>query len=75
MEKGGGDTLPAQRAVEGGTEMGEGGSGLGEWLKPEEFALHSGRIGGATRLAAMGGESTGHPARRQVGVELVHGVR
>ena len=26
-------------------------------LAPEEFALHSGRIGGATRLAAMGASS------------------
>ena len=26
-------------------------------LVPEEFALHSGRIGGATRLAAMGASS------------------
>ena len=30
------------------------GPGLGEWLKQEEFALHSGRIGGATRPAAVG---------------------
>lgn len=31
----------------------------GSRLVPEEFALHSGRIGGATRLAATGVEHTG----------------
>ena len=30
------------------------GRGTGANLKPEEFALHSGRIGGATSLAAKG---------------------
>jgi len=30
------------------------GRGVGANLDPKEFALHSGRIGGATRLAAMG---------------------
>ena len=30
------------------------GRGAGAKLRPEEFALHSGRIGGATRLAAKG---------------------
>ena len=32
----------------------EKGRGAGAILIPEEFALHSGRIGGATRLAARG---------------------
>lgn len=30
------------------------GKGTGEKFQPEEFALHSGRIRGATRLAARG---------------------
>lgn len=37
-----------------GKRWGEEGRGAGAGLVPEHFALHSGRIGGATRLAAMG---------------------
>lgn len=40
--------------VEVGKRWGRQGRGVGAGLVPTEFALHSGRIGGATRLAAMG---------------------
>lgn len=49
----------ATRRMRGGIQVvarkwSEEGRGAGARLNPKEFALHSGRIGGATRLAARG---------------------
>ena len=50
------------------------GRGAGARLIPEEFALHSGRIGGATRPAARRVPEAVIKERRKVIVRLVYGV-
>ena len=43
-------------------------------LIPEEFALHSGRIGACDKIGSDGGESPVDTARREVVIEFVHDV-
>lgn len=55
LRQGQGNDVLAERPLGGvGKRWEEERRVAGAGLVPEHFALHSGRIGGATRLAAMG---------------------
>lgn len=49
-----GDPLPMPRVSMVAEKREKKGKVGGSWLVPEELDLHSGRFGGATRLAVMG---------------------
>lgn len=46
--------------------MGEKWEVARPWLTPDEFALHSGRIGRCGKTVSVGGEPTGQTARRKM---------
>ena len=54
VDEGTSDNLPQERAGKVREKWRSQERGAVAELRPEEFALHSGRIGGATKLAEMG---------------------